>query len=130
MDEKTIAHYEVLDELGAGGMGVVYRARDTRLDRMAAIKALPEELAEDSERLARFEREAKLLASLKNPYIATVYGLEEVEGRRFLAMELVEGQEAGKQSDIWAFGCVLSEMLAGKRAFPVGIMGDAEVEPA
>jgi serine/threonine protein kinase len=97
MVEKTIAHYEVLDEIGAGGMGVVYRARDTRLDREAAIKALPEELAEDSERLARFEREAKLLASLNNPYIATVYGLEEVEGRRFLAMELVEGENLAER---------------------------------
>jgi serine/threonine protein kinase len=71
MVERRIAHYEVLDEIGAGGMGVVYRARDTRLDREAAIKALPEDLAGDPERLARFEREAKLLASLNNPHIAT-----------------------------------------------------------
>jgi serine/threonine protein kinase len=99
MVEKTIAHYQILDELGAGGMGVVYRARDTRLDREAAIKALPEDLAEDSERLARFEREAKLLASLNNPHIATVYGLEEVGGRRFLAMELVEGQSLAERLD-------------------------------
>jgi len=230
---KTIAHYEVLDEIGAGGMGVVYKAWDKRLERQAAIKALPEELAEDADRLARFEREAKLLAGLKNPHIATVYGFEEVEGRRFLAMELVEGKtlaerlaqgplavreglelarqvaealeeahaadvihrdvkpgnimigadgkakvldfglaktlrtstseadpglsptltqpmtrtghvlgtpvymspeqvagkEAGKQSDIWAFGCVLYEMLTGKRPFPGPIVGDAEVEP-
>jgi serine/threonine-protein kinase len=233
MVEKTIAHYEVLDEIGAGGMGVVYRAWDTRLERKAAIKALPEELAEDPERLARLEREAKLLAGLKSPYIATVYGLEAVEGRRFLAMELVEGEalaeslskgplpvrkalelarqiaealeeahvadvihrdikpgnimigedgnakvldfglakalkaeiqevdaslsptltqpmthagwllgtpvymspeqatgsEAGKQSDIWAFGCVLYEMLTGERPFSVATVGDAEVVP-
>jgi serine/threonine protein kinase/Tol biopolymer transport system component len=213
--------------------GVVYRARDTRLDREAAIKALPEELAEDSERLTRFEREAKLLASLNNPHIATVYGLEEVEGRRFLAMELVEGEnlaerlakgpipvqralelaqqiaealeaahesgvvhrdvkpgnimigehgkakvldfglatelqtnvpgagmslsptlpqpmtlagqilgtpvymspeqakgkEASRQSDIWAFGCVLYEMLTGKRAFQGPIVGEGTADP-
>ena len=230
---KRIAHYEVLEEVGGGGMGVVYKAHDTRLERNAAIKALPEELAEDPERLARFEREAKLLASLKNPHIATVYGLEEVEGRRFLAMELVEGSslaerlaqgpiaveealelarqiaealeaahdaavlhrdvkpgnimidkdgrakvldfglakdlrddttqedlsvsptlsrpmtqagqilgtpvymspeqiagaEAGKQSDIWAFGCVLYEVLTGKRAFPGMIPGGFGAEP-
>jgi len=213
-------------------MGVVYRARDTRLDRDAAIKALPEEVAENSARLARFEREAKLLASLKNPHIATIYGLEQAEGQRFLAMELVEGvtlaerlskgpipvrealelarqiaealevahvadvihrdvkpgnimigkdgkakvldfglakalragvqetdslsptltqsmtqagqilgtpvymspeqtrgEEAGKQTDIWSFGCVLFEMLSGKRAFPGGFADDAEKEP-
>ena len=233
MVERRIAHYEVLDELGAGGMGVVYKAWDTRLEREAAIKALPEALAEDPERLARFEREARLLAGLKNPSIATVYGLEEVEGRRFLALELVEGesladrlsrgalpvpeavelarqiaealeaahkagvihrdvkpgnimidtdgkakvldfglaktltteeseidpslsptlsqpmtqagqvlgtpvymspeQAAGKaasrQSDIWAFGCVLYEMLTAKRAFPGRMTGGFGAEP-
>jgi Tol biopolymer transport system component/tRNA A-37 threonylcarbamoyl transferase component Bud32 len=233
MVERSIAHYQILDEIGRGGMGIVYKARDTRLDRDAAIKALPEDLAEDPERLARFEREAKLLASLNNPHIATLYGLEEVEGRRFLAMELVEGEnlaeriskgpipvqkamelahqiaealeaaheagvihrdvkpgnimigedgkakvldfglakdlqtnvsetglslsptlpqpmtqsgqilgtpvymspeqaegkEASRQSDIWAFGCVLYEMLAGKRAFPGMISSDTEIEP-
>lgn len=233
MAEKRIAHYELLDEIGKGGMGIVYKARDTRLERQAAIKALPEELAEDSERLARFEREAQLLASLNNSYIATVYGLEEVEGRRFLAMELVEGEslaerlskgaipvrkalelarqiaealevahkadvvhrdvkpanimidqdgkakvldfglakthrpdtreadpglsptltqpltragyvlgtpvymspeqaageEAGKQSDIWSFGCVLFEMLAGKRACTAPAVDAGRITP-
>jgi len=76
MLEKTIAHYEVLDEIGAGGMGVIYRAHDTRLKRKVAIKALPKEFAKDAVRLARFEREARLLASLNNPHIVTVHGLE------------------------------------------------------
>ena len=72
-------------------MGVVYLGRDTRLDRRVAIKVLPEALAGDPERLARFEREARLLASLNHPNIAGIYGLEEAEGRRFLALEYVEG---------------------------------------
>ena len=84
--------YEMLSPLGAGGMGEVWRARDTRLGREVAIKALPENFAHEPERLARFEREARLLASLQHPRIAVVYGLEESDGRRFLIMELVPGE--------------------------------------
>ena len=83
--------YEVVALLGAGGMGEVYRARDTKLGRDVAIKVLPESFATNEERPARFEREAHLLASLNHPGIATIYGLEEADGVRFLAMELVEG---------------------------------------
>ena len=83
--------YEILDPIGAGGMGEVYRARDTKLDRDVAIKVLPEEFATDEERLARFEREAKLLASLNHPNIASIYGFEESEGVNALVLELVEG---------------------------------------
>src|SRR5712692_4817060 len=79
--------YEILAPIGAGGMGEVYRARDTKLDRDVAIKVLPAVLAQDPERLARFEREAKVLAALNHPNIAQIYGLEE----RALVMELVEG---------------------------------------
>jgi serine/threonine protein kinase/Tol biopolymer transport system component len=89
---KSIAHYEILDKLGAGGMGVVYRGRDTRLDRKVAIKALPEDFASDPERLARFEREAKVLASLNHPHIASIHGMEKSEGQSFLVLELVEGE--------------------------------------
>ena len=88
---RTLGPYEILSPLGAGGMGVVWRARDTRLDRTVAIKALPEGFARDPERLARFEREAKLLASLSHPNIAAIYGLEEAEGQRHLILEYVEG---------------------------------------
>jgi Tol biopolymer transport system component len=84
--------YEVLALVGAGGMGEVYRARDSRLGRDVAIKALPENLARDPERLARFEREARLLASLNHPNIAGIYGLEEVGGVRYLVLEYVEGE--------------------------------------
>src|SRR5216117_2181685 len=83
--------YEILAALGAGGMGEVYRARDTKLDREVAIKILPELFATDPERLARFEREAKTLASLNHPNIAQIYGFEESNGVRALVMELVEG---------------------------------------
>ncbi len=89
---SRLGHYEILDRLGAGGMGEVYRARDTSLDRDVAIKVLPDDLAGDSARLARFEREAKLLASLNHPNVATIFGFEESDGVRFIAMELVEGQ--------------------------------------
>jgi len=88
---RTLGHYRIVEKIGAGGMGEVYRAQDERLDRDVAVKVLPEEVAQDPERLARFEREAKLLASLSHQNIATLYGLEEDEGQRFLSMELVEG---------------------------------------
>jgi dienelactone hydrolase len=87
----TILHYRLVELLGAGAMGVVWKAIDTTLDREVAIKFLPEEFARDPERLARFEREAKLLASLNHPNIAVVYGLHHHEGLHFLAMELVRG---------------------------------------
>jgi serine/threonine protein kinase len=83
--------YEILGSLGAGGMGEVYRARDTKLGRDVAIKVLPDLFAEDPERIVRFEREAKLLASLNHPNIAAIHGLEESNGVRALVLELVEG---------------------------------------
>jgi hypothetical protein len=87
-----LGHFDVLREIGRGGMGVVYLARDTKLDREVAIKALPEELAEDHERLARFEHEARTMASLNHPNIASIYGLEEVDARRYLILEYVPGE--------------------------------------
>ena len=89
---QSISHYRIIGKLGAGGMGEVYRAEDANLHRHVAIKVLPDEFARDAERLARFEREAKLLASLNHPNIAAIHGLEEHEGKRFLVLELVEGQ--------------------------------------
>ena len=86
-----LAHYEIVSPIGKGGMGEVWRARDTKLGREVAIKTLPEEFARDADRLTRFEREAKLLASLNHPNIAAIYGLEEHQGTRFLVLELVEG---------------------------------------
>lgn len=90
--KTQLGPYLVLAPLGAGGMGEVYRAKDSRLDREVAIKVLPEALARDKERILRFEREAKVLASLNHPNIAAIYGFEEFEGKRFLVMELAEGE--------------------------------------
>src|SRR5690348_15228598 len=83
--------YEVVAPIGAGGMGEVYRARDTRLGREVALKVLPDAFASDADRVARFEREARLLASLNHPNIAAIYGFEQSSGRPVLVMELVPG---------------------------------------
>jgi serine/threonine-protein kinase len=88
----TLSHYRIIEKLGAGGMGEVYRAEDTKLGRQVAIKVLPDIFSSDPERLARLEREAKLLALLNHPNIAAIHGLEEAAGRRFLVLELVEGE--------------------------------------
>ncbi len=88
---KTLGHYRIVEKVGAGGMGEVYRATDSHLGRDVAIKLLPESFARDAERLARFEREAHVLASLNHPNIAAIYGLEEADGVRFLVLELVPG---------------------------------------
>src|SRR6266536_3634029 len=87
MSPQTIAHYRVTAKIGEGGMGEVYRATDTKLGREVAIKVLPEAFADDAERMARFEREAQVLAALNHPNIAAIYGVEE----RAIVMELVEG---------------------------------------
>src|SRR6202140_3513762 len=84
--------YEVVAQIGAGGMGEVYRGRDSKLGRDVAIKVLPEAFAHDADRLSRFQREAKMLASLNDPNIATIYGLEQSGGTSYLVMELVSGE--------------------------------------
>jgi eukaryotic-like serine/threonine-protein kinase len=89
---NTVSHYRILEKLGSGGMGEVYRATDTKLGRDVALKILPEAFAKNAERMARFRREAQLLASLNHPNIATIHGLEESAGNCALVMELVEGR--------------------------------------
>ena len=89
--------YEVTAQIGEGGMGQVYRATDTKLKRQVAIKMLPPSLAADAERLARFQREAEVLASLNHPNIAAIYGLEESGGMTALVMELVEGDDLSQR---------------------------------
>ena len=92
MHPASIGPFTIERELGRGGMGEVYLARDTRLDRQVAIKAMPAHLAQDPDRLARFQREAKVLASLNHPGIGTIYGLEEADGHQYLILEFVEGE--------------------------------------
>ena len=92
MPESRIAHYEITGKIGAGAMGEVYRARDTKLNREVAIKVLPDSFASNAESLGRFEREAQLLAALNHPHIATIFGIEEIEDTRAIVLELVEGE--------------------------------------
>src|SRR5688572_12043461 len=96
---RQLGSYKILSFIGAGGMGEVYRARDTKLGREVALKVLPEVFARDAERLGRFRREALVLASLNHPNIAAIYGLEESEGVGYLVLELVSGKTLAELID-------------------------------
>ena len=119
-----IGPYEILSPLGAGGMGEVYRARDTKLNRDVAIKVLPEAVAEDAERLARFQREAQVLASLNHPHIAAIYGLEKTGNLEALVLELVEGETLAEQ--IAAGPVPIDEALAIARQIADALEGAHE----
>jgi len=116
---KSFSHYQIIGKLGAGGMGVVYRAQDTKLKREVAIKVLPEAFARDQERMKRFEREAQVLASLNHPNIAAIYGLENVDGIRALVLELVEGPTLAER--IASGPMPLDEILKCARQMAVGL---------
>src|SRR6516164_4108593 len=117
---KTISHYRILERLGGGGMGVVYRAEDTRLERAVALKFLPEELADDLQALERFKREAKAASALNHPNICTVYDIGEADGRGFIAMECLEGQTTRRHAKILDFG--LAKQTVGNANLGVSTM--------
>ena len=135
---ETVAHYTILDKLGEGGMGEVWRAEDTKLGRQVAIKVLPEAFTEDAERLARFEREARVLAAFEHPRIASIYGLEDHDGRKLLVMQVAEeaeaimmaAEEVGTDEAILAAEEEVTDLLNGVVSDAAEIVDEAEIEVA
>src|SRR5207245_9391989 len=99
---RTVCHYRILEKLGGGGMGVVYRAEDIKLGRQVALKFLPEELSKDRHAIERLQREARADSSLNHPHICTIYEVEEYEGQSLIVMDVIEGQQYKHHISGWS----------------------------